>query len=51
MITTFKVILIIIILITFLGVIGERKDTELRKHLTAICIVSIVGFIVSSLVL
>lgn len=51
MITTFKIILIIVILITFIGVIGERKDKDLRKHLTAICIVAILGFIISSLVL
>ncbi|MEC1900978.1 hypothetical protein [Bacillus atrophaeus] len=47
MIITLKVFLLLIAAISLLGVIGEEKDMELRKQLTAICLASIIGAVIT----
>lgn len=47
MIITFQIILLCSILLTIMGVIGEKKDINLRNNLTMICIVSILAFVAS----
>lgn len=47
MIIAFQIILLIIILISFVCVAGERDDEALRSNMTAVCIASITAFIVS----
>lgn len=51
MIIAFQIILLIVLLISFMGVAGEKEDMNLRKNLTAICIASMAAFIVSVLYL
>ncbi|MFE4764785.1 MULTISPECIES: hypothetical protein [Bacillus cereus group] len=38
MITVFKILLMIVIAISLIGVIGETSSQELRNQMTAICI-------------
>ncbi len=45
MIITFKVILLIIILISFIGAVGETEDMKLRNNMTYICIFSIISML------
>jgi len=47
MVIAFQVVLLIVILVSLLGVIGERKDFSLRIQLTIICIMTILAFLVS----
>lgn len=50
MILAFKIILLIIIVISFMGAFTDgQKDT--RTNMTAVCIAAILGFVVSSVVL
>lgn len=51
MITAFQIVLLFVMGLTLLGVIGENKDINLRNNLAAICIVSILAFFVTELVL
>ncbi|SES02900.1 hypothetical protein SAMN05518684_106213 [Salipaludibacillus aurantiacus] len=48
MIIAYQVILILVILIGFIGAIGERKDKDLRTKMTALCIAAMVSFIIST---
>lgn len=47
----FKLILLLIMFISFFGSIGEKRDLNLRGSLVAICISSIAAFILASLYL
>lgn len=52
MIIAYKITLIIIILITFIFALDGRAESKsLAERSTALCIVSIISFIVSSVVL
>lgn len=44
--TIFQALLITIIVITFLGGIGEKKDKDLRNNMIVLCVVSIVAYVV-----
>lgn len=46
MIITFEVILLIIILISFLGAVGEKDDKKLRNDMAYICMISIISMLV-----
>lgn len=47
MILTFQIILIVMILIGFIGVMGEKKDNNLRNNLAGICVVGIIAFVLT----
>lgn len=47
----FKVILIVIMILSFLAVMGEKKDKELRNNATALCITSITGFLLVNFII
>lgn len=47
MLTAFQIVLLILILVSFSGAIGEKKDIELRKTMTYICIFSILAFLIT----
>lgn len=47
MITFFKVILLIILVVSFIGAIGER-DKHSKLQLTSICIASMFAFLASA---
>lgn len=49
MLITFQVILLFVILISFSGSCGEKKDQNLRSGLVGICVVSIISFVVTLL--
>ncbi|MFA1821174.1 hypothetical protein ACDX78_13540 [Virgibacillus oceani] len=51
MIIAFQIILLISIMISAAGMVGEREDMNLRNSLTAFGIVSIAAFVVSVLYL
>lgn len=51
MIIALKIVLLLVVVISLMGVIGEDKDSQLRNHLTAICITSIIGTIVTYVLL
>lgn len=51
MIIAFKTIILSALFISFIGVVGEKKDTNLRNNLTVICVSSMLAFIVSDLYL
>ncbi|MEN1969006.1 hypothetical protein WMZ97_13145 [Lentibacillus sp. N15] len=44
MIIVFQVVMLLIVLFTLFGVVGEKKDRELRQLLGTICIISIMLF-------
>lgn len=46
----FQIILLISISFTLLGVLGEKQDKELRRHLVAICLSSIAAFVITLVV-
>lgn len=47
MIIAFQIVLLLITILTVIGIIGEDKGSQLRPHLTAICLVSIVSLLVA----
>lgn len=47
MIIALKIVLLLIMIISLIGVIGEEKDMEIRKQLTAVCLASITGSIIT----
>lgn len=51
MIIALKIVLLLVLVISLMGVIGEDKDLQLRSHLTAICIAAIIGNIVTYVLL
>ena len=51
MATIFKVILIAIMVISFMAVMGEKKDKDLRNNATALCIASITGFLLINFII
>jgi len=51
MLIAFQVILLIVILISFMGVVAEKEDIELRKIMTYICIFSILAFLITVVIL
>ncbi|WP_176551651.1 hypothetical protein [Bacillus subtilis] len=51
MIIALKIVLLLVVVISLMGVIGEEKDLQLRSHLTAICIAAIIGNIVTYVLL
>ncbi|MED4843902.1 hypothetical protein [Bacillus atrophaeus] len=51
MIIAMKIVLLLVIIISLIGVIGEDQDSQLRNHLTAICITSIIGTIATYVLL
>ncbi|MDG0765224.1 MULTISPECIES: hypothetical protein [Bacillus subtilis group] len=51
MIVALKIVLLLVVVISLMGVIGEEKDLQLRSHLTAICIAAIIGNIVTYVLL
>jgi len=51
MIIAFKIILLLIIVLSFLGAVGERENKNLRDNMTAICISSMFSLIVSFIML
>lgn len=47
MLIAFQTVLLIIILVSFIGVVSEKEDVDLRQFLGVICIISMVlGFAV-----
>lgn len=48
-IIAFQIILLIVILIGFLGVVGEEKNKDLSNNMALICVTGIAAFIVSIL--
>ncbi|MGE9751380.1 hypothetical protein ACQP3R_00285 [Bacillus inaquosorum] len=51
MLIAFKIALLLVLIISLVGVVGEEKDLQLRNHLTAICIAAIIGNIVTYVLL
>lgn len=51
MITAFKILLMLVIAISLIGVIGETSSQELRNQMTAICITSIIALVVAFAIL
>lgn len=51
MLIAFKIALLLVLIISLVGVVGEEKDLQLRSHLTSICIASIIGNIVTYVLL
>ncbi|MCY8867386.1 hypothetical protein MOE08_20260 [Bacillus spizizenii] len=51
MITAFKILLMIVIFISLIGVIGETNSQELRNQMTAICITSIIALVIVFVIL
>lgn len=51
MIIAFKIIILLVIVITLIGVIGEKEDISLRNNCTAICIAGIAAFVISEIYL
>ncbi|MCB5336304.1 hypothetical protein JS608_01058 [Bacillus amyloliquefaciens] len=51
MLIAFKIALLLVLIVSLMGVIGEDKDSQLRNHLTAICIVAIIGNIATYVLL
>ncbi|MBU9711079.1 hypothetical protein [Evansella tamaricis] len=51
MLIAYKIFLLSIIIITFIGTVGERKDENLRNNMTAICIASMISFLIAVLLL
>lgn len=51
MIIALKIVLLLVVVISLMGVIGEEKDLQLRSHLTAICIAAIIGTITTYVLL
>lgn len=51
MITAFNVILLIVIVISFIGILGEKQDVDLRKRMSAVFVVAVLGFITSIILL
>lgn len=48
MLLVFQVITLLIVTISFFGVIGERKDIELRNNLTVLCIGNVFAFVLGT---
>ncbi len=40
MIVAFKIVLLLIVIVSFLGTVGEKEDKNLRSNMTSICIAS-----------
>lgn len=51
MITAFKVVLLVVIIVGLIGAIGEKDDQRLQANMTALCIAAIFGFILATLLL
>ncbi len=51
MLIAFKIVLLLVLIVSLMGVIGEDKDSQLRNHLTAICIAAIIGNIATYVLL
>lgn len=49
MIVAFQVVLLIVILIGFLGVIGEERNKDLASNLGFVCVSGMISFIISVL--
>lgn len=47
MVKTFQIILIAMIIIGFLGIIGEKENNNIRNNLARVCIVGIIAFILT----
>lgn len=45
MIVTFQVILLIIMIISFMGVVAEKENNNLRTNLTILCIATSLVFL------
>ncbi|MEK4267062.1 hypothetical protein [Bacillus sp. FSL W8-0940] len=51
MIIAFKIILLLIMILSFIGVIGEKEDNKLREIMAAVCISSMISSIVAFIML
>lgn len=51
MIIAFQVILLLIVFVSFGGIIGEKKDMRLRDILVIICVVSILSYLATVVLL
>lgn len=51
MITAFKVLLMIVIALTVIGLIAESSSEQLRNQMTAICITAIISLVVAFAIL
>ncbi|WP_175077381.1 hypothetical protein [Bacillus glycinifermentans] len=51
MIISFKIILLLIMILSFIGVIGEKEDKKLRDNMAAVCIASMISSIVAFIML
>lgn len=49
MVMAFQLIMLVIMGLSFIGTIGEKKNTTLRNNLVAVCIASIFGFVIAEL--
>ncbi|WP_190325460.1 hypothetical protein [Bacillus swezeyi] len=51
MITAFKIILMLVLIFSFIGVLGERENEKMMGNLTAVCLASMISLVVAFLVL
>lgn len=47
MVTAFQIVLLVIIVISFSGVLADTEDIKVKSNLASICIAGITAFIVS----
>ncbi|MCY8035617.1 hypothetical protein [Bacillus sonorensis] len=51
MIIAFKIILLLIMILSFIGVIGEKENKKLRDNMTAVCLASMISAVVAFIML
>lgn len=51
MIIAFKIILLLIMILSFIGVIGEKENKKLRDNMTAVCLASMFSLVVAFIML
>ncbi|AKQ71753.1 MULTISPECIES: hypothetical protein [Bacillus] len=51
MIIAFEIILLLMMLLSFIGVLGEKQNEKMSGNLTAVCLASMISLVVAFLVL
>ncbi|MFT0803691.1 hypothetical protein VSK91_20190 [Bacillus swezeyi] len=51
MIIAFEIILLLMMVLSFLGAVGEKENKKLRDNMTAVCLASMISLVVSFLML
>ncbi|MCY8009720.1 hypothetical protein MOJ76_15610 [Bacillus haynesii] len=51
MIIAFEITLLVILFLSFIGVIGEKEDKKLRDIMAAVCLASMLSLVVAFVVL